>query len=494
VESARRFPAFWSWLAALLLGALFLFTAYRAATQSIVCDEALTYHWYVSQSWSALTDRFDANNHVLFTLLSKLSTLAFGTSELTLRLPTVLAAAAYFAAVFLLVRDALGSGPVFLATVAALCANPFVLDYLCAARGYGLALAGLMWALVLLSRSLGRGDTQAGGLAKGLARASIALGLTVAAGLTFALVSLSLGAVALVLLLEDGRSGRLSEAAARRAALALAIPGPVVAAVVLLPFLRRASRVDFYAGHDTFLETAGDLAAASFQHHSVHALAAAEVWASVCLLVWAAGAALAAFVRLWRVRAPSGENDRLLVLVTGALVLALGLHAAGHGLLGMRYPYARGWLWVLPLGTLAVVLAMTPRAGEHRGRTIRIVRAAGVGGLSLAYALQLQASTFRDYAYDAASRTVFARTRSVLGQGRRTVIVAAPSFQCPSFDFYLVTRGAGGPGSCRPAEWPDAGDWDVRILRLEDLAGPRPDGARELFRDEASGTVVFVRE
>jgi hypothetical protein len=304
---------------------------------------------------------------------------------------------------------------------------------------------------------------------------------------------LALGVVALVLRLDQGRARGFTDA--RSDAVALALPGLVVAAIVLTPFLLGAALKDFYAGHDTVLETARDLASASFEHHASPAGGALAVAATIGLLLLTGGTALAAAARLWRAQGPPRDDDRLLVLVTGALVLALTLHAAAHKLLALRYPYARGCLWVVPLATLAVVFAMSPRRGEGWRRAARVLRAAWVGGLCLAYGLQLQTSAFRDYAYDGASRSVFERIRSGSGGARRrAVVVAAPPFQCPSFDFYQVTRGAVGPGLCRYAQWPDAGDWDFRILRLGDLAGARPTGARELFRDEASGTVVFVRE
>ena len=138
---------------------------------------------------------------------------------------------------------------------------------------------------------------------------------------------------------------------------------------------------------------------------------------------------------------------------------------------------------------------MSPRRGAGWRRAARVLRAAWVGGLCLAYGLQLQTSAFRDYAYDATSRIVFERIRSALGGGAgRSVVVAAPSFQCPSFDFYRVTEGAEWTASCRDAEGPDAGRWDARIARIEHPADDRPAAARELFRDAVSGTVVFVRE
>ncbi len=47
--------------------------AWRAATQSFVLDEAFTYHNFTAGSWHDLYFRYDANNHLLYSLLSKLS-------------------------------------------------------------------------------------------------------------------------------------------------------------------------------------------------------------------------------------------------------------------------------------------------------------------------------------------------------------------------------------------------------------------------------------
>ncbi len=66
------------------------FCTYRAVTQSITYDEACTYIQFVRGSWWNTVTQYSANNHVLFTLLAKLSTDTLGVTELTLRLPTLL--------------------------------------------------------------------------------------------------------------------------------------------------------------------------------------------------------------------------------------------------------------------------------------------------------------------------------------------------------------------------------------------------------------------
>jgi len=65
----------------------------RAATQSITIDEADTYLQWVDrpgQLWAQIS-----NNHILNSLLMRLSTWLFGLSEITVRLPALVGAALY---------------------------------------------------------------------------------------------------------------------------------------------------------------------------------------------------------------------------------------------------------------------------------------------------------------------------------------------------------------------------------------------------------------
>ena len=88
------------WTAIVLLAGLFAANIYRAATQSLTIDEAFTYHLYLAKNLRAILTEYDANNHVLYTLLAKLSVGLFGTSEFAIRLPSVLGGLVYFYAVF----------------------------------------------------------------------------------------------------------------------------------------------------------------------------------------------------------------------------------------------------------------------------------------------------------------------------------------------------------------------------------------------------------
>src|SRR5471032_3022245 len=141
-----------------LLAALFAVNVYRAATQSVTPDEARTYNRFVGPPLREAFRVMTANNHVLNTLLAILSTSYFHLTDLALRLPSVLCGGLYLWAVYRLSRRTFGTGLLCLAAVALLSLNPLVLDYLSAARGYGMALAFWMWALELMLEYLESGQ------------------------------------------------------------------------------------------------------------------------------------------------------------------------------------------------------------------------------------------------------------------------------------------------------------------------------------------------
>src|SRR5581483_8855037 len=136
---------------------------------------------------------FDANHHFLNTLLMRLSTAIFGVSEWSLRLPALGGAALYFTAVYRLCRKAFGEGWMFLLAVALLSLNPFVLDFMAAARGYGLALALWTWALTLVYEELSGPDLRS----RELMLAGAAMALSVTANLIFVVPAAALAGISI---------------------------------------------------------------------------------------------------------------------------------------------------------------------------------------------------------------------------------------------------------------------------------------------------------
>src|SRR5579859_5894687 len=179
--------------AQVLLASLFAVCVYRAFTQSITFDEAATWDTYIRAPVDSIFHVYIANHHFLNTVLVRLSTALLGVSEWSMRLPALAGAALYFTACFRLARTAFGDGFSMLLAVTLATLNPFVLDFMVAARGYGLALALWMYAAALLLDAFSR---QAYSKREMLV-AGVTLALSVTANLVFVLPAAALAGTAL---------------------------------------------------------------------------------------------------------------------------------------------------------------------------------------------------------------------------------------------------------------------------------------------------------
>ena len=179
-----RISSAWSKLAVACLAALGSFHLYRSMTLAITTDEAFTLLDFVSVSWLKLATSYDANHHVLHSVLCKLSTGLFGVAEWSLRLPAVLGGWLYFAFAWRLSRRLCGEGPAMLAGVLWMSCLPQIAEYLSVARGYSLGLAFWTAAMFYALEEEPK-----------LRRVSALLGLSVASNLVFAIPCAALGSL-----------------------------------------------------------------------------------------------------------------------------------------------------------------------------------------------------------------------------------------------------------------------------------------------------------
>jgi len=506
-----------SWL--LLLG-LFLVNVYRARTQSITIDEAYTYNQHISKGWISLLTSYDANHHVLNSYLSKLSLAAFGLSEFSLRLPSLALGTLYFAAIFQLSRRVFGSGWFLLLAVAALALNPFVLDHLSAARGYGMALAFWMWALLEMTRYLARKGPvaalevheqqpadlprpslrfagsclEAEDSLRRLYRAALALALGTAANLSLLLPALALGAVFVLLATGDlWLAGKRSEAAreAARARDHLFVPAATVLfAIVVLP-LTRAEPSLFYFGAPTLAGTFRSVIELSFFPRP---LSGVPVWLGQRFslappaLIAAAALAWTAVALRWlrgrRLRALE-EIDRFFLLSAGAMLATLmALFAARHAF-GVLYPLSRTALYWAPLVTL-MALALA-----EKSRRWRPLWAAGcllIAASVALFVLQFSVSRYAEWGFDAGTSRIVSAIRRQPPRARPVRIVASWELE-PSLNFYRQMHQLERqwePVDRRTPEEPA----DYRVLLPRDHALIDKLRLRVLYRDELSGAVL----
>jgi hypothetical protein len=435
---------------------------YRARRQSIATDEAMTFTRFVLPPLAQTWQDFDANNHVLNTLATRVSVARLGRSSFTLRLPTLLAGVLYFAAVWRLARRWFGGGLLFLACVALLTVNPLILDYLVACRGYGMALAGWLWGMLLLAEAAESGDRRkmtAGAVAFALAFcANLAFVFPIAAGvLVFA------G-------LETARRGR---AALWTVVDRLFLPAVAISFVLLLLPLLHATPANFYYGANLLHGAISELAEVSLYREPN-----GQPWAYEMLVLWAprlcaalAVAALWALARaLWRKGGRPG--DVYLILFGGSATLTLAALVAAHQSLGMLYPLNRTALYWIP--TLAALALAT--AKETGLRWVRIA----AGALALAVAArgvtQIRPDRFLEWPEDA--QMSYISSRILNETGNIPVRICAPHARAVTLGYYRIHHGV--PKWKVVADETNQGpcDW-----RLQPAAQPLPDGWTVLWGD-----------
>ncbi len=468
--------------AALALTAfLFAVNVYRAATQSFTADEAWSFRLVTGGPMSAVFTKYDAANHVLQSLLSLLSRRWFGVSEFALRLPSVLGGLLYLATAFRLARYVFGRGWMMAAAVAVLTLNPFLLDYMSAARGYGPGVALFLWALYEVVRYLGDGKSWR------LYGAGVALGLAVAMNIVFVFPAIGLGAVVFAVCIAERRFWTAVDG--------FAGPAIVAAFAFLAVPMTRAQPGDFYYGARTLRDTAASLTDFSLLHsRAARALAQAGLgdlfWApalAACILIGGAAGAASMAVRRLRIGKLDAVETALLA-GGGAFALSVATVAALHYGAGVLYPLGRTGIYFVPLASLVCL------AGA-----VRLWRAGGAGRVAAApaaallvifvvlFAAGFTTSYYIDWLYDRGTCRMM-RTIRDRENGRRQVRVGVSWEFEPTVNFYRRRyRMAWLREATRSG--PD-GEYDYYLLQPRDQALVARRGLKVLAKDELASTVL----
>jgi uncharacterized membrane protein len=432
--------------AALLIAALTALNLWRAATIPITTDEAFTFELYVQGNWRWFINLYDANHHVLHSLLARLSCLLFGPTELALRLPALIAGVFFLAGAWRLLGAVCLNRWTAVAGVALLGLHPLVADFLSLARGYSLALAFWIWGFYRTHRALDGYWSR-----RMLLRVGVSLGLAVAANLTFAVPAAALGLS--FALLAWRRRGRdcLAPLVER-----CAIPAIVIAFVVLILPLRHATPANFYFGSPGLLMSWRSLTGDPYSDLGRDALAAAMLAAALALLSWG--------WRRWTLAAAT-----LAFSLGGVLVLRAA---------GAAWPHGRTGIYLAVQALLAVPL-LAGRAGRWGVWAAALLAAVFAGAVPLDH--------YRAWRIDAGTRPVLRRLAE-FSSGEKTVAVAAPHpLQMP---LAFTAHRLGRAGRLRVEEAANVPHPRWLVLR------PKEDSAGYdiLFTDKLSGLRLAERE
>jgi len=415
------------------------FCAYRAATQSFTSDEAFSYNEFVSGSWGRIYARYDANNHVLYSILAKVSMGAFGVNEFALRLPSVLSGFFLMLGIYYVLEQTVSSRAVPWIALIALGLHPLLLDFSVAARGYGLSLALFVWAIYFFLRSR---DILSGALA----------GLATAANLT--LLYPAAGLVVCPLLLRSGDIETRIQGSLRLAFTLMAVFG-----AICYEALAKATLERFYAGTGSLGGAVSSLVVASIRS-SDRGLGVFGSLKGVHAIQWVALPAVALFVwgkslTLWR-----GPAWAPLTMLTAAIA---GQIATPY-LFGLKYPVDRTGLYLVVLFGLAWAIAAS-------STTRWICGANGLlaGLLVLQFVTQLQTRSFQVWQYDSGAKEVAHRIREESrGKSPASIKIGATWWLQPALEFYRQRYDIAALQPVQRFEVTPLAGFDYYVLDLRD--------------------------
>jgi hypothetical protein len=482
---------------ALLAAALFAlaWAVARAHVQAITGDEGHTFRFFVNPREPSFQWYPANNNHLLNTLLMRLVTSVFGVSHLTVRAPALIGAAVYTAVSLWLSKLAGSKSYVRLPLFLCLVYNPFILDFMVAARGYGMgsafllcAIAGPAWCY------LNPADADAQRILRVCALSSGLLALSFTAVFAFGFVVAASGLVLAAWALRSAAEQRL------RVLAACTLPGLIV--ILSLPAYTLLHWSDkFPLGGTSILETIVTVAEASLYQLNPHILNPLlfPVLSNLkgLLLPGLVGLALLHSLLAFHGRAKlSQRNGRLFALgvaMAGIATLALLMHWVSFLLFGFPLlPQHRTAIYLIPLCTLAVGMIAAVPLPSWTGRACRGAMLGLLSLLAFYYVMCLRLTYFNEWDYQADVKKVY----DVVAwyNHNRGVRDAEVGWQYDgALNFY---RDMSGRETLLPFTSHDAPAKDKQLYVLSSTNEREfiaANGLKVVYRGEATDVVVAVR-
>jgi len=474
----------------------------KAVLGPVTTDEAWGYNDWLSVGFGRIWT--DYTHHMLHNLLARASLLAFGDSELALRLPSVIGFVLLLGSSYRLARRLIESRAIRFLFLANVAYHPYLIDFGACARGYLLGLGLAFVAFDILSTAVDSDTAPSGFL---LVAASVAFGL--AASSTPLYLNLMVPAAAAFLLVRYDRPLRVGRSAA-----ALVLPALGVLLAVYAGVLTQLRPRQFSFGFDSaadsiasffqlftyepqslvdatgFPEVRGPLVA--WRHgplpdgfHNLFSTPLFRTWLGVLTFLSVA----AAFLRLRGARrAPALPA---LTLAFGSFIIPL-LHFA----LGAPWPFHRTWIYVVPLLLLSLHISAGTIVGSLEGRMRSGAQCASVA-LSIFILLnslgRVSLAVYREWPDNTPVRDALGTIERLRDSSQPLTSVGIPWYQDACFRYYRTRNRLQWlqiPARPRLAENPG---WDfVLVSRRMDAA--KYSGYETVKTYDAFGLVLMRRK
>lgn len=476
------------WIQLLSGAAVFAVIVHRAATRVVWIDEAFTFNKFVHPPLADAFRFYDANNHLLFTLLARASVALLPPGEFALRLPAVLGAALRLAATALAVRRLLRRPVLAAAAFLLLILHPMTLEYMHSARGYSLALGFWLLAVALAAGGLERAPFS---FPRALGLGAL-LGLSFSAHAAFAIPAAAAGVALLVVRLAA------RERAAWRETAGLAAGAALTGLPAALYLLLKAGRSNFYFGNATLAGSLQGLVDKGLYFIPTPVNTPGTAWgywlwisvqelspAVLSVLIVAGGALAIAGLR--RIPARSCKPELFTAAMSGACLAAV---VALHHILQLPYPEERTGLYLIPLAVIGACQGCQWLLdGGWLRRAAAAVPAVFAGVYLLHFAFCLPVTWQNDAKFSAGDRAlVEAIARQPRGEGARTL--GGNWLLCEGVNYYRTLLGLHW---LRPMDrsGPEGG-FDFYVLLEEDLPVVQRKNLRILFRHPLAGSYLAI--
>jgi 4-amino-4-deoxy-L-arabinose transferase-like glycosyltransferase len=336
------------------------------------------------------------------------------------------------------------------------------MDFSIAARGYGLGLAVLVWAI---DASLHGRPIRSGFL----------LGFGIAANLTIVFPATGLIA-AHFLVAEKNRI--------RDTAVMGGVAAALATAICYLPF-RTATPANFYTGQHSLADSAFSLVITSMRASQWDGLFGNK---SIALFIttWVVPTIALFWIVIW-----AREWQRGILSAKGKVPLVLALTVCfllmAHFLFKVNYPSDRTGLYLIPLA------GMTWAATTDiiRNPSIRIINVVLACTLLMQFATQLQFRSFEIWSYNSAIKDIARKLQhETTGKAVQSVSVSADFFQQPALEFYRLYYGI---AALKPVErklHAEFTDHDFYVLTGPETHTPQTAQLTVVFSDAASDVVL----
>jgi hypothetical protein len=412
---------------------LLIYTGYRAATLSFTIDESISFNVLTPLNVMELISyKYPlANHHMINTICMKLMSFLFGTSEFSLRLPSLISHVFYIVFSYRLIKK-ISPSYLVLAGFLLLNLNPYMLDLFSLARGYAMAVTFTVVSLFYLFSYVENNQI------KNLNWSLLFAVLAVLSNFSLLIYYVSLIAAISLYLFASQPSFSLKDLLKKN--VPLIISSVFLIAIMFEPIRKLIKGKEFYDGGLTgfWYDTVGSLIGATLYEQSYQAIASVYIryFVGISSLVLIITLAYNYYLRKLKIL-----TERFTVAVL-LLFISCFASIAQHFLLKSNFLINRMALFFIPLFFVSIILFAAECAVDLKRKVLTgTFMYLIAGALFIHTVVSFNTSETLYWEFDADTKRMLTDLEKVVKEGEKsTVKLGVMALYEPAINFYRITR------------------------------------------------------